>query len=563
MSNRMKRIASLLLAAMMIVSLAACGGTDNGSQNAGNAQTQNNAGSAAASAQDARPADYGTPDEILSRDFSKKITIQFAGVQGTEGADYNNGNDFNKWWGEKFNIEFDVINLSWESWATRVNTWINADDLPDWTVWTFESANAGSYASQDLIKKVPDDWRETYPNLSKAADRAPQNKHYEDAFGGMYYFFRPSFANNFPADTMTSYNVIFLRKDWAEQAGYDLSANEASGTMTLNEFIEYLRAVKEAGITKYPWYNQPSFLSNALYAADADGAVKNAFYKGEDGKYHWGPAEESCKVKETLQIVKDAYDEGLIYPEFYSLDASNESGYFTTSGEAAAMFYTGIVDNYDLFANQMKTDLNLDFWEVVDTFILTDENGTSHEDVGLNAWACNILSPAIDDEKMDRILTLWDYACTDYGQTVIRMGLPGVDWEYDEDGNLVNLLAGTDQPLSFYKYQPANPALFNMFVLYDDFSLVNPAYSEKARNATTQMFIKRADISTAKGKEYDWALGDYTSQAYTLATMIYADEYANLISKEGDFSTNYDNWVQEKMRMIRPVLDDMNATIAD
>ena len=268
-------------------------------------------------------------------------------------------------------------------------------------------------------------------------------------------------------------------------------------------------------------------------------------------------------MKDTLQIVKDAYDEGLIYPEFYALDASNETGYFTTSGEAAAMFYTGIVDNFDLFANQMKTDLGLDFWETVDTFILTDENGISHEDVGLNAWACNIFSPNIDDETMDRILTLWDYACTDEGQTIIRMGLKGIDWDYDQNGELVNLLEGTDQPLSFYKYTPANPALFNMFILYDDFSLVNPAYTERARNTVNEMFIKRAEISTAKGKEYDWALGDYTSQAYTLATMIYYDEYANLITKEGSFSANYDDWVQEKMKMIQPVLDDMNATIAD
>ena len=55
----------------------------------------------------------------------------------------------------------------------------------------------------------------------------------------------------------------------------------------------------------------------------------------------------------------------------------------------------------------------------------------------------------------------------------------------------------------------------------------------------------------------------YSSQAMNLASMTYADEYANLITKSGDFSANYDQWVSDKMSMIQPVLDELNAAFCE
>ena len=48
-----------------------------------------------------------------------------------------------------------------------------------------------------------------------------------------------------------------------------------------------------------------------------------------------------------------------------------------------------------------------------------------------------------------------------------------------------------------------------------------------------------------------------------LASMTYADEYANIITKSGDFDTNYDQWVSDKMSMIQPVLDELNAAFGE
>ena len=77
------------------------------------------------------------------------------------------------------------------------------------------------------------------------------------------------------------------------------------------------------------------------------------------------------------------------------------------------------------------------------------------------------------------------------------------------------------------------------------------------------MYIRRAEISSTIDEEVDWDLNSYSSQAMNLATMTYADEYANIITKEGDFDTNYDQWVSDKMSMIQPVLDELNAAFCE
>jgi putative aldouronate transport system substrate-binding protein len=41
--------------------------------------------------------------------------------------------------------------------------------------------------------------------------------------------------------------------------------------------------------------------------------------------------------------------------------------------------------------------------------------------------------------------------------------------------------------------------------------------------------------------------------------MNYGDEYAALIVKPGDIEANWKAWVEEKMPLIQPVLDELNG----
>ena len=571
-----RKLLAMLMVASIAASFASCGNSGSDTSTASKDNTSSASDSSKSESSSSEPTsvktDSGvlaattgvTAEDILARDYSEPVKISFAGIQCNDALDYNHGNDYYEWWTDTFNIEWDITSLTFDNWVERMNTWINADDLPDWSVWNFNAGDAANYADQGLVKCMPDDWKEQYPNLAAAASCSEANGHYEEVYGGMYYFFRPVFANNFPADTITSHISMFLRTDWAEQAGYDLSKNKESESITISEFMDYLRAIKDAGICEYPWYNVSGEVGQVLdRTTENAGIQQSVYYKGSDGQYHWGPAEDETGIKDTLRMIKQAYDDGLLYPEFYTLQDPDDIGHFYASGDCAATMYSGMAAWFDRFETNMQDNLGVSFWDTADVFVMTDDNGVAHDAASLNFWACNILSPNMDDTTYERIMSIWDYGCTEEGQLRIRLGVPDVDWKYDDNGNIVNLVKDTEYGTLENKYTSLYPITGNMFILSDDYSFINPGNTEQAREKVSSLYVKRAAISTAKDKTVDWDLSNYSSQAMNLASMTYADEYANIITKSGDFDTNYDQWVSDKMSMIQPVLDELNAAFGE
>ena len=201
-----RKLLAMLMVASIAASFASCGNSSGNDASTASKENTSSSSSEKTDSSSSTPAstktDSGvlaattdvTAEDILARDYSEPIKISFAGVQVTDGLDYNHGNDYYEWWTDTFNIEWDITSLAWDNWTERMNTWINADDLPDWSVWNFNAGDAANYADQGLVKCMPDDWKEQYPNLAAAASCSEANAHYEELYGGMYYFFRPVFA---------------------------------------------------------------------------------------------------------------------------------------------------------------------------------------------------------------------------------------------------------------------------------------------------------------------------------------------------------------------------------
>lgn len=540
-----KKVISILLAAMML-GTTACGNAEKGGESTDSVESNEERDT--------------TAEGILSRDYSESMEITYASPQVDSSLDYNHGNEYYSWWTDTFNVTWDITALTWENWIPNVTTWASADDLPDWTIFNFNSADAVSYAEQGLVMKWPENWREKYPNLAKVADYSPANAYYEEALGGMYYFFRPAYANNFPADTITEHTSIYLRKDWAEQAGYDLSANIEKNSMTLSEFMDYLRAVKNAGIVEYPWYATNIYVGMGVdRTSEGSGCLQSAFQMNADGQYVWSPGQEDSGIKESLAVMKEAYDEGLLYPEFYTIQSGDDLGHFYAAGDSAALLYSTNVESLLDVANKMEENLGVDFESQVAVFVLTDDNGVEHESPSLNYFGASMLSPHMSEEKLDRILTMWDYSATEEGQLRIRLGEQGTDWDYDENGEIVNLLADTEYKNAATKYTNLYPLTGCMTVLGDDFALIEPSIPTFAKETTANLFITRSNATNAKDKEIDYDIMSYSSPNAAQASLNYYEEYANIIAQAGDFDSNYAQWVADKSPMTQPVADDMNT----
>ena len=143
------------------------------------------------------------------------------------------------------------------------------------------------------------------------------------------------------------------------------------------------------------------------------------------------------------------------------------------------------------------------------------------------------------------------------------MGFEGEDWERDADGEYVSLLpneiTGNAKSILGSKY-PSADTQFGGVILGDDFQFVTPNYTKETRDTIKKFYQLRDEISDDSSllpREYDYEF--FSSRTKTQANMSLDEEYAQLILKEGDLEANWNAWVKEKMQLVQPLLDELNA----
>lgn len=546
-----KRVLAGVLSLALAAGLAACGGGDTSSQKQG-AAGSGGAGTDSKASQTSQAAQTGTGE----KDYAEKMKVTLATIQVQDGKDYTYGDEFTKFWAEKYNIEWEITSLTWENWAERLRVWINSNDMPDMAVWNYIHGEAVTYSEQGLVKELPEGWKTTWPNLAKAYGDTTMNEGVEEKLGGTYFLLRPVFSANRPAEKLSAHMSAYVRQDWADAVGYELK-----DAMKWSELMEYARLVKEkdpgkVGDNFYPIVIRSGNVYVVQNNSTYSGITGTPFYKGADGKYQWGGASEDTLTG--LKLYRQMYEEGLLHPEFYTLQDPDDIASFYTTGTSAMIFREGMAAPMQQMETEMKTNLNLEFSTVARPVTMLGEDGKYHGSVVTNYWCANAFSPNIEEAKLERLLDMMDYSCTEEGQQLIRMGFEGTDWEKGSDGEFKSLLP--EGSLLNEKYA-IHPVYGNMMILSDDFQFISPSFKKEYRDKVKEMYQLREELSDDETlpAEPDWTVQFYASTALNLASMTYADEYAALVTKEGDIETNWKNWVQEKNNIIAPVLDELNA----
>ncbi|MFC7678690.1 extracellular solute-binding protein [Paenibacillus sp. GCM10028914] len=496
----------------------------------------------------------GGNEKDESGNYKEKLKISVASTVTVNDGDMDN--EFHKFWMDKYNIEWDYNFVEWGSWGEKLRLWINSGDLPDVAVWDYVHGDAMNYIDQGLLYKFPDDWKERWPNVAAAYKLTGLGEQLEELTGGTYVLPRPVYYENKPADPLTNQiGVIAIRKDWAEAVNFEIK-----DVYTTSELMEYARLVKEkdpgkVGSKLVPIsYDAGSVLTNIMMPNSEHSRVESAFYKGEDGQYHWGPADQETLTG--LKLMQQAYKEGLLNPEFYTWKNSEGSNNFRINGTAAVMSLGGLASYRQDVDKDMKNNLNLDSKEVVHTAIVLGDDGKYRNLEQVNFWSSLIFSPNISDEKFERIMDMLDYTTTKEGQMLLNMGFEGTDWKYGDNGELINLLpegttVGTKYPGRFE----------GLYLLGDDFSMINPAIDQEFRDTAVKHYQNKAKLGKEGGKlaTYDWDEKLYDSKAKSQATFAYESEYVNLILQDGDLEANWKKWVESKQSLVQPVLDELNS----
>ncbi|HIU31634.1 MAG TPA: ABC transporter substrate-binding protein [Candidatus Caccousia avistercoris] len=543
-----KRLLSLFLCAAAAASATAC-------STAGAAA---NSEAAASSGQDSAVRDEAYYETVT---YDEPITISYCTIPVRDGVDYNNDDDYAKWWTEKFNIQWDIISVESTRLDEMVRVWINSGDMPDLLSLNYNHSDAMGYVDQGLIRRLPDDWKEKWPAMAEAYSGTQLGDKLEEIFGGTYVLPRPLFAENKPIEPDVCYHqVLALRSDWLTELGFEMKDSYKT-----SEIIEMARALKEkdpgnVGDSLIPIGGDPTQLCRMFVDSNSTHASENhtkraTYYKDESGQYVWGPANEETLTG--LKLYNQAYREGLLYPEFFNYKGTEANDAFDKSGYVGMLFVDGMAKGFQPREQYFQEYLGLDSREAVHYAYVQGEDGYFHSPALVNMYLAQVMSPAMDDATFERLMDVMNYTCTPEGILHCRMGLEGVDWEYDENGEPVTLWT---ESAAISEVHKAQYPLYNaLYINSDDFNMVDPNLRQEYKDLGKNFYVLKKENSTPETfPAVDWDVFLSDSVNLSKVSINYVTDYAEIAVKDGDVEENWKAWIEEQMPMVQPALDDLN-----
>lgn len=547
----MKKLLTLVLALLMVLSLVACSPAETPAESpADTAGAESPASDGGDAAEEPAEGSELTP-VVLSQN-----------VLEAEKHGNHARNEFVK---EKFNLTYEYIPVSWGDWNEKIRTWVSTDDAPDLINWDLKAASSTEYfdwAKQGAFAPITEEMVSKYEELYSFYQTSESVAAYK-VDGELYCW--PANRNNPPEidNVYTSYYVI--RKDWAEAVGLYNEDDE----YTWEEWKELLRAiiaqdpggngVSNAGIV-LPTWGFPNGAVTFLNAPAAEGNETCSYIK-VDGQYIWPAATEEYKaaVVETYNM----YQEGLIYRDNISFTGTEADDMFKAGLAFAAYNVAGSMNSW---TTDMIRDGVIDERGDVAPAVVYGMDGNWYMTQTEDYWTVTAFNHNITEEKMDRALMFWNYLNTTEGIRLRWLGIEGVDyevtgpnpedveilWEYDEE---------TETYISPYvndAFNEASPAGLaptgNPAEIQFQYDLQQIVWDKMAEGKAT---IKKLDyeMSVFSGPNKD-RYGTFGSDAKERMTQILADPNC-------DPAAEWDAFIEEMMPRVQPVLDELNAGLAN
>lgn len=555
----MKKLLIILTVIAMMVSLVvACGpeGTTTTAPDNGETTT-------------ADSGETTTTPENGDTTYEEKVFISYAGPQPIEGFDYTNGDENTKWLSEKFNYELEAISTGWDDWHGLLSTWIMAQDMPDVINYNYGEgthADASNFVEQGLIRRMPDDWKTRWPGIAEVVAATALGPMLEELYEGTYFFPRARFFYNFPGndpetEPLANHWSLWMRGDWIEAVG-----KEVKNHYTIPEVMEIAGLIKEEDPGNIGGNLVPMSMSagnSARFFIEQNSTHWDTFYKGSDGNYLWGATAE--QTLEGLKLWYEAYNSGILDQEFYLLTHEQDMEKFQTMGIAGISYLGGQTADVETYRVDFENDTGVDLSAFIFATLLGTD-GYYHQRDLINFWGALAFSPDSEDAVVERWLDVMEFRCTEDGYVATAMGLKGIDWDRDADGNLISLvdkdviLAGA---VGEAKYPSLGHVLGNV-ILWDDLAFDNPNIGEEFREESRALYLNRYELSTPETFTHvDWNIWTaYTENMRIARGIDYETEFANLVttaSSEENLEQLYNDWIASQMSIIQPVLDELNS----
>lgn len=483
-------------------------------------------------------------------EYDEQVFFTVCTTKTLAAGDYNS-DGLAQYIAEKFNVDWEVWPVASDSHDEKVRVWINSESMPTiatWSDWSY--AEYADYVDQGLLRALPEGWEEKYPNLahmqevSTLADMAKID-------GTTYAIANSTFGVFCQPKVITNHETCYYRKDYATALGY-----EFGDTVTFSEFKAFLKDCVDNdmsgtgetyGLVAYPVYMNSFFFDNA-------GIDVDSWYDGE-GSMVWGPLDDGAL--ECLEMEREWYQEGLLYPDYYLL-ASNEVQSYYDLGKAAAIFTTGPVSEHVLCVNGL-TENGYDPEECYGCVLVTPDDGVAHSIETTNFWTIIVFNPDTDDETMDRVLSLMDWLATEEGVYTCQMGVKGVEWDFDENGKAYFLDAALNEDGSVKSQYDRNPSYGiwrQLAILSDDFNFVSPAYPTWVQDSCMNCYNVKGE---AEVLPISFNYKFFTGESKNVFSVDVNAAITEIVLGNQDIETAWNKFIDDNRGMWEPLMNDMNA----
>jgi putative aldouronate transport system substrate-binding protein len=541
-----RRILSLGIAVLLLAGLvSACGGNKNN-------ETKQEPSTSASATQPAESSAGASPSASAENPYAEHIdlSVGFPDIQN-----YMSGKDdaMLKFIEERFNITIKPVNFTWSDYGEKGKLWAASSQLPDLMFSSeMDTDLANKWAEQGITRYMPQDISK-YPNIEKLMNMPDVQGYFTD--GGISFLPRPLATR---AEIPNDRN-LFVRKDWMQKLGYtsDPDSYEKLKAMVTDFVKKNPDGRKDvAGIAiNYAW------LGNLFQNA----APTSGWYVKSNGK--WMPSAMAPEMLDFVKLLRDFYQSGLIDRDF-AVPNQDADGKFA-QGKAGILL--GQAKNMNQLEEKWKQyNPNVKFEDAVGIIKpVPAADGNQYLFSYYSFWSGTVIKADVDDKKMDRVLSLYDYLLSPEGRKLSMYGFEGTDWKMDGDALVITREKDASGNLAALSSKYPSADLFASLAAWVGYegsiygNKDHPGVSDYTYNTRT----KHEEEMLAIGKPIgiNWKVNAFVSTVpRTVAKVdVNAEMTKIMTSKDNDVDKQWSAVVKKIEQNEKEVMDQVNEKFKD
>lgn len=336
-----------------------------------------------------------------------------------------------------FNITVVPVSVSWSNYAERYKIMAATGQLPD--VFATTMVNTPSYEQwvrDGVIRAIPDDLSR-FPELNSIMQLSDIVNLRID--GRFYMIPRVSFIDR---DVYASDAAMLVRRDWMERLDIAVPEN-------LTEFAEMLRRFVEDdpdgnGVDDTAGMSVNVRAALGKWVLLGVQPVCNVYgWIDYDGLFQ--PSYMTPLFDDVVRAFRYLYQVGALDPDFATQQADDATDKFAR-GKLGALEYKSSPGSLVTLETRWNSHQEPGTFaeKVMVLPIFPAPDGNRYHNTGRYFWSESYFASQVDDDKMDRLMYLYEYLMTEQGRYLLSLGIEGKDYRWTDQDD-IEIMRSYDQ----------------------------------------------------------------------------------------------------------------------